>query len=205
MVVVNGQVVSMGSSVIGYTGDSAVADASSQTTTQTAVAEQTTSEPAGAPGAQSAPYGGTEDPGQQVIGPDFKDGSGIPGSVQDQILKGAPGLKDAASKARLFHATPGDVAAAAKTAGLQPSEVGAFARGTKIFAPPGKGLGLGTLAHEVKHVGQFLSVSNYGQAYQAALQRGLGRGLSLRQAYIFNLYEVQSRTVQRAVIQANSP
>lgn len=153
---------------------------------------------------QSA-FAGTEDTGPQVIGPDFKDGSAIPDSVQEQILKGAPDLKDAAGRARLFHASADDVAAAAKGAGAQPADVRAFARGTQIFVPPGKGVGLGTLAHEVNHVGQFLSVRNYGQAYQAATQRGLGRGLSLSQAYTFNLYEVRARTVQRAVLQANSP
>lgn len=118
-------------------------------------------------------------------------------------MKGAPELEDAVAKTRLYHASVDEVAAAAMHAGGQPAAVRAFHRGGNIFVPPGKGVGLGTLAHEVKHVEQFFSVKNFGQAYEAAKQRGLKRGLSVRKAYEFNYFEREARAVQRAVIEAN--
>jgi hypothetical protein len=118
-------------------------------------------------------------------------------------VKGQPDLETAAGRATLHHANADQVAEAAKVAGTTPDQIGAFARGTKIFAPPGRGIGLGTLAHEVHHVHSFLTVPNYTDAYRAATQRGLDRGLSATSAYQLNLYEIRARDAQRFVLRAN--
>lgn len=121
------------------------------------------------------------------------------------MFKGAPELSDALDAARLRHATPEQIFEIAAKYGYQPGDVNAFARGKDIFVPPGRGVGLRTLAHEVTHVNQFMAVRNFNQSYNAAFQRGLARGLSPADAYRFNTYEISARRVGENVIRAYSP
>ncbi|MGH9897061.1 MAG: RHS repeat-associated core domain-containing protein, partial [bacterium] len=154
-----------------------------------------------APASQSAPYSG--DPGADVIGPDFKEGSAIPDAAKQQVLKGAPDLGSALDAARMRHATSAQVAEVSAKYGIK--DVGAFARKTDIFVPPGRGVSLGGLAHEVKHVGQFLASPHFAARYEAAFQAGLARGLSPAGAYAANGFELRAFRVQQDVVRANSP
>ena len=49
--------------------------------------------------------------------------------------------------------------------------------------PPGKGLGLGTLAHELTHVYQERTVENFTEKYEAETKRLIDSGLSPTEAY----------------------
>ncbi len=145
-------------------------------------------------GAQGAYAVGSET-GPQVIGPDFKDGSAIPGDVKNQVLKGAADFGPALDAATLHHATKEQVADVAKNHGVDASLVRAFASGTKIFVPPGKGLSLGSLAHEVSHVHDSLNTPNY------VAQDNLARIVA--GSYQNNVFEIRARLHQRAVVRAN--
>ena len=84
--------------------------------------------------------------------------------------------------------------------------VGAFAEGKDIFVPRGQGVGLGTLAHEVKHVSQYLRAPEfYAARYEAAFQAGIARGLSPADAYAVNGYEIRAFQTAQDVLRANSP
>jgi hypothetical protein len=147
------------------------------------------------PKSQVSAYTGSN-PGPEAIPADFAEGSSIPDSVKQQILKGAPELGKGLDAARLRHASSADIAAVAKRQGVDASKLLGFQRGTDIFAAPGIGFGLGTLAHEVRHVNDFLTIPNYDVSYNLARQ--------VAGSYEGNSFEIGARQTQRAVLRANN-
>jgi hypothetical protein len=110
-------------------------------------------------------------PGEEiVIGPDFKEGQSIPQELREQITEKVPALKESLEKSTLHHASAAEFEKTkAAWGGI---DIAAWADGTRIMVPPGKGLSLETITHEATHVRQYLANPKYFRAnYQRAVER----------------------------------
>jgi RHS repeat-associated protein len=161
------------------------------------------------------------DRGEQVVPPDFEEGASIPADAKRKILLGDEAkvagetsirggtrkiggrIAESLEKITLHHASQDEVDLIAARFGVKAKDVNAWAAGTKIFVPPGRGLRLYSLSHEVAHVHQYLNIRMYGSAYATESAVWRGRGLSALDAYVRNRYEIMADRFGRSVLRAN--
>jgi len=148
-----------------------------------------------------------------VIGPDFADGIGIPDLIKEQMRRAVDAwdrgrldsveslreLNRALEEARLYHGTEEQFAAFEGRFKISPK---AITSGSDIYLPPGRGATLGTLGHEVRHVGHYQTIPDFDQKNENFYRRALEQDLSMRAAYEVNPYERQANRFGRSVSDA---
>jgi len=150
---------------------------------------------------QGAVFGKSKGP--DVIPPDFEEGDVIPDELKLKLLRIAPddvpsgteiGLGDSAFETTIHHGSAEDAARIAADAGRDVGELLAWTTaGSKIHVPPGRGLSLDTLAHEVFHVHQIRTIPNFFKKWE--LYGGAGNP--------FNRLEQDADRFARGVLSAN--
>jgi hypothetical protein len=149
-----------------------------------------------------APFDPRSQPGWEVLPPGYT-GRGVPADVRKMIVGVVPALDKAFDVVDFKAADPRVLQEEANRLGTEVGNLSAYAYGTTIYIPPGKGVGIGTLTHEITHVLQEITVPNFAAVYEEATRAAYRRGATTPgDAYTFNRYEREASINARAVREA---